>query len=153
MTKGLENDEPPPPVLIVEDEWLIADIIEQTLDESGYRTAGPVNSVDAALKIIATTSLAAAILDVNLGPERSFPIAERLAELKIPFVFMTGYNVADLPPPYRHYTALAKPVTPEKLVRAVAVLLAGRNRNECDSRKPCPARHRDGPRTRQDPSP
>ena len=78
-------------ILIVEDEPLIAMMLEDFLDVLDREVAGSADSVQAALALIDAGGIDAAILDVNLrGGEKSAPVADRLAERGIPFVFATG---------------------------------------------------------------
>ena len=83
-------------ILIVEDEALIALLLEDELSDAGAEVVGPAASVDAALLLIEAAhregGLSAAILDINLGGETVLPVADCLAMLRVPFVFTTGYN-------------------------------------------------------------
>ncbi|MBB4197944.1 hypothetical protein CCR94_18840 [Rhodoblastus sphagnicola] len=112
-------------VLIVEDEALVAFALEETLADFGYDVVGPAPSVRAAMKLIASDRIDAAILDVNLGGETIDPVARALAAANIPFVFTTGYvNASALPQGFKDRPALNKPYHPEALRDAVARLLA-----------------------------
>ncbi len=85
--------EAPLKVLVVEDEVLIGMDLVMLLEEWGYTADGPVKSVQSALESVKAAPPDLAILDVNLGDGRtSIPIAARLAEMNIPFVFLTGYD-------------------------------------------------------------
>jgi DNA-binding response OmpR family regulator len=116
-----------PRVLVVEDEWLIADMLEEALRESGFEVAGPAPTVKRALELLAEGALDAAVLDVSLNREPSFPVAEALAERGVPFVFMTGYAEADLPVEFRSRPILHKPFAPEALTSHVSRLLERTN--------------------------
>jgi len=109
-------------VLIVEDEWLIADDYAMTLREAGCSIVGPCASVKAALAAIGRHPIQAALLDVELFDERSFPVAERLKELGIPFAFVTGHAERELPYALRGSEVLSKPVRPSTLLAAVTRL-------------------------------
>ena len=114
------SDGMPGNVLIVEDDPIIALDFEDTIlgfGVKGVRTAG---NVAKALKMIADQAPDFALLDVGLVREKSFAIAERLAALKIPFVFITGYG-ADLrlPPAFVDTPRLPKPCTSEALQTAL----------------------------------
>jgi CheY-like chemotaxis protein len=109
----------PNSVLIVEDEWLIADDYATTLSDAGCLVVGPCASVRAALVAISQHSIQAALLDVELLEERSFPVAERLRELGIPFVFVTGHAARELPRALRGSEVLSKPVEPATLLAVV----------------------------------
>jgi CheY-like chemotaxis protein len=79
-------------VLVVEDEPIVAMMIEDLLDDLGARTVGPAFSIAEAISLIETSAIDAAILDVNVGEEHSHGIADRLRARGVPFVFATGYG-------------------------------------------------------------
>lgn len=111
-----------PAVLIVEDEWLIADMIEHALSHAGYRTLGPAASVAQALALMAAKPCDAALLDVNLGSEKSYAVLDRLIVLRVPHLLITGYSIGDLPERYRHCPCVGKPLVAESLVAALKSL-------------------------------
>lgn len=99
-------------VLIVEDEPLIAMMLEDFVDELGHRVAGSADTVADALAHIEQGGFELAILDVHLRDgEPSWPVADALADRGIAYLLATGGHVA--PPPARHARApqLAKPFT------------------------------------------
>ncbi len=98
-------------VLVVEDEWLIADELENMLGALGYEILGPVPRGDAALALIAGGVPDAAILDISLDGHYSFPVAAELIRLKIPFLFLSGYTLSDIPAEFRNAPLLQKPVS------------------------------------------
>lgn len=112
-------------VLIVEDEWLIAEMIACTLADAGYRIAGPAGSVGEARKLVDAGGVDVAVLDVNLGPELSLDFADELAQAGTPVMLTTGYHANDLPPRFRGLPRLSKPVSPRMLVEAVRHLVPG----------------------------
>lgn len=79
-------------ILAVEDEMLILMNIETALEDFGCSAICSAGNVAEALALIAKQSFDAAILDVNLGGEKSYPIADALALRGVPFVFSTGYS-------------------------------------------------------------
>ena len=95
-------------ILLVEDEYLIAWALQDGLQRSGAHVIGPAASVEDALALLATEPVDGAILDVSLGREKVFPVAEALATRGIPFVFATGYS--DLPLKWHHIPRFEKPV-------------------------------------------
>jgi len=112
-------------VLVVEDEWLIADEVCHQLLKAGYRVVGPAPSVQEALSFIDEDEVDAALLDYRLNDEDSYEIAEELAAHDIPFAFLTGYDLKDIP--YcRKYPCLQKPISTEMLLKMVDVLLEKR---------------------------
>ncbi|KQT33005.1 transcriptional regulator [Sphingomonas sp. Leaf412] len=99
-------------VLLVEDEPLIAMMLEDFLDALDQGLAGTADSVAAAVAIVEAGNVDAAILDVNLrGGEKSFAVADALAAKDIPFVFATGGSGDEITPEHRDRPRLSKPFT------------------------------------------
>jgi CheY-like chemotaxis protein len=97
-------------ILVVEDEYVQAENLQQELEDLGAEVLGPVPSVAAALALLAGgTPVDAAILDVSLGGEMVFPVAEALQARSIPFMFATGYDAWLLPSAYAHVPCCEKP--------------------------------------------
>lgn len=114
-------------ILVVEDEALVAMMIETMVEELGAVVAGSEGHRDAALAFIeAGTPLDAVVLDVNLGGDRSYEIARRLVERGIPTVFSTGYDEAAIPLEWRALPLLRKPFQLAELSEALVLALAGR---------------------------
>ena len=110
-------------VLVVEDEFLAAKSLETSLQSMGCEVVGPASSVDEALQLIKREEIDAAILDINLSPGTSEPVARSLRYLNRPFVFITGYsNIGILPDDLRGYVILTKPTDPISLASAVGQL-------------------------------
>ena len=110
-------------VLIVEDEPLIAMMLEDFLEVLGKQPAATADTVQAALDAIALGGIDAAILDVNLrGGEKSIPIADMLADRDIPFVFATGGGAEGIDERYRDRPRLQKPFTMDGVEQALADL-------------------------------
>ena len=106
----------PTDVLIVEDDPIIALDFEDTIIGFGVQTVRTAASVARALQMIAERAPDFALLDVGLVREKSFAIAERLEALKIPFVFVTGYDADDgFPAAFAHKPRLPKPCSTEAL--------------------------------------
>jgi CheY-like chemotaxis protein len=105
----MHNPVETPRVLIVEDEPLIAMLVQEWLEELGCSVIGPAASVTAALELIAGLEPHAAILDVSLGKEESFPIADELTKRGVPFTFATGYGIHGLEARFAGVQVLAKP--------------------------------------------
>ena len=100
-------------VMIVEDEALIAMVLVENLQEMGLSAVGPFSRVADALKV--NEEIDAAILDVNLGGESVYPVAEMLSARGIPFVFMTGYGSASIDPRFANVPVLQKPIDAKAL--------------------------------------
>jgi CheY-like chemotaxis protein len=96
-------------VLLVEDESLIALLLEGMLTELGHEVVGPVARLDKALQMAQRENLDVALLDVNLNGKEIYPVAEALEAREIPFVFITGYGRNVLRAPYRDRPILQKP--------------------------------------------
>ncbi len=110
-------------VLIVEDEMLVAMLIEEFLADLGCTTIGPCGSVAMALEAIRTEELDMAVLDVNLGGETVYPVADALASRAIPFLFLSGYGDGALQPRHSKWRVCAKPFTGVQLAEMVAKTL------------------------------
>lgn len=107
-------------VLLVEDEYFIADEMACSFEASGAEVVGPVGSVQSALDLIAEAErLDGAVLDVNLRGDKSYPVADSLLARGVPFVFATGYDAISIPARYAHVTRCEKPVDPEKIGKAL----------------------------------
>lgn len=101
---------------------LVAMNIEDMLLELGHEVAGIASRIGSALALVREGSFDAAMLDVNLAGEASFPVADRLIELGIPFLFASGYGRQGLDPRYRDHPLLQKPFRTAELGRALAAL-------------------------------
>ncbi|MET0314990.1 MAG: response regulator [Hansschlegelia sp.] len=109
-------------ILLVEDEAMIAMLFEDVLLDSGAIVVGPASGVKTALDAIASEEIHGALLDVNLGGEQSFAVADALQERSIPFVFVTGYGGAGVRDRYPHAPTLQKPFVTSDLERALSEL-------------------------------
>lgn len=109
-------------VLVVEDETLVAMLVEDTLMDAGATVIGPVSTVAEALTVLRAQKPDVAVLDLNLAGETSEPVADQLKQLGIPFVVASGYGAAGLPPRHQDVPVLAKPYAPEDLTAALARL-------------------------------
>ena len=117
-------------VLLVEDEALTAIAMAQAVEAAGCQVLGPVGRVQDAIDLVRTTRPDAAVLDVNLLGQPSFPIARILDSMGVPFLFCTGYNsLNDIDAYLRQAPVLTKPVNPADLVGAVNTLLAAGTRS------------------------
>jgi PAS domain S-box-containing protein len=102
-------------VMLVEDEALVAMMMRDSLVELGFSVLGPFSRAAEALACAAGDALDAAILDINLGGEPVYPVAERLARRGVPFVFITGYGSESIDPRFAHVPVLQKPIEREVL--------------------------------------
>jgi len=125
-----------PRVLVVEDESLIAMLVEDGLETLGYEVVGPVGTVDAALRIVEQTPFDLALLDINLGGKQSFPIAEALEARGIPYVFLTGYDRSSLPLAFQHRFGLQKPFRMSALQQALEKLQGSKRGGNAPAHRP-----------------
>lgn len=104
-------------VLVVEDESLVAMLLETILEDMGCTPVGPASNIDDGEAMARdTTGLDAALLDVNVAGRQVFPVAEALRARGVPFVFSTGYGEGGLPDEWRGNPTIQKPFT-ESAVR------------------------------------
>ena len=110
-------------VLVVEDEMVIALLVEETLQELGCIVVGPVAKLDDALRLATDEVLDVAILDVNIRGGHVYPVAEQLQARGVPFVLASGYEDWALHEAFRDRPRLTKPFTSEALVEQVKAAL------------------------------
>ena len=113
-------------LLVVEDDYLVAQVLINFLEDAGAVIVGPIGWVDEALALIAegTNRFDGAVLDINLHGSKSYPIADALTARSIRFVFATGYGADALDEPYRHCPQREKPFDQTALVAAFGQLPA-----------------------------
>jgi DNA-binding response OmpR family regulator len=108
-------------LLVVEDDYLIAADFAYHLEERGVEVIGPAGSVVDALQLIeAEPGFDGAVLDINLGREMAYPIADELARRGVPFIFATGYSALVVPTAHADVPRVEKPVDMATLVRLLA---------------------------------
>jgi CheY-like chemotaxis protein len=108
-------------ILVVEDNYALAESLHDLLEKCGCETVGPVPRVAAALHLC-TDNLDGAILDINLGKEDCFEVADRLTEQGVPFIFLSGQSDnANVPPRFTLIPRLSKPYDHQAIVHAVEV--------------------------------
>lgn len=113
-------------ILIVEDEYFIAQELADALEGAGMTVLGPCPKVAAALAILADDDPCdAAVLDASLRGVSSLPVCKALTARGIPFVVVTGFSVDQLPEPMAAAPVLSKPLDPGQLVSVLRGLMAG----------------------------
>lgn len=112
-------------VLIVEDQFLIADDLSRAVKALGARVVGPCPTVAIAQATLADQPVDVAILDLNLRGDHVFPLAEELNRRAIPFAFATGYEAWVIPPEFQERPLLHKPVSSAELEKALSGLRVG----------------------------
>ena len=116
-----------PRVLVLEDEPLIANMVQGWLTELGCKTIGPTGSVPKALELIKQDAPDAAILDVSLGAGDCTRVADALHMQGVPFAFATGQPVDGLARRYPDALSVPKPYDFEAISGVVQRLLAARS--------------------------
>ncbi|MFK8252284.1 response regulator [Ancylobacter terrae] len=108
-------------IFILEDEPLVAMMVEAMIEELGAEAVSTASRVDEALAFIAaeTVRIDAALIDVNVGGQRSYDVAHALAARAIPFVFASGYDDASFPEEWRQLPRLGKPFQLNELEAAL----------------------------------
>jgi CheY-like chemotaxis protein len=111
-------------ILVVEDEMLILLMIEDMLADLGCESVMSAATVDRALALIDSQKFDAAMLDVNLNGEKSFPVADTLVARGVPFLFSTGYSEHVVRESYRDQPILTKPIQSAELGQTLEGLLS-----------------------------
>jgi PAS domain S-box-containing protein len=126
--RALDGDKPVLPlrietgnrILLVEDEILVAMMMKDILSELGFAVIGPFSRLAEAMIAAVHEDIDAGIIDVNLGGEFVYPVADVLTARKIPFVFVTGYGVESIDGRFGHVPIVKKPVQRQVLQRIFA---------------------------------
>ena len=111
-------------ILVVEDDFLVAELLTDILESVGWQVVGPVAQLTTALDAAASEAFDAAVLDVNLGGETAYPVAEVLDARRVPFVFVTACSSEALPRLFCGRPHLGKPFAPGELIGTVARLVS-----------------------------
>ncbi len=108
-----------PRILLVEDEALVAMMMQGILEQLDCAVIGPCATCFEALSLLKENKIDAAILDVNLGGETVYPVADALTRQGVPFAFATGYGRETIESRFAHVTTLEKPVGYDELRAAL----------------------------------
>lgn len=111
-------------VLVVEDEYFIADDFSRMLTGAGATVIGPCGTVSSAHDAITSGGFECAVIDLNLRGESAAPVADHLLRLNIPFAIATGYGSLAVPEHLRGIARFEKPFDPAQLVEIVGMLTA-----------------------------
>ena len=106
-------------ILVVEDEMVVAMLLEDMLADLGCEVVGPASRVEEALRLADSETVHGAVLDVNVAGAEVYPVAEALAQRGIPFVFATGYGTVGLRDDYRGSPTVQKPFRQDELARVI----------------------------------
>lgn len=113
-------------VLVVEDQYLIADEMRRTVAALGGTVVGPCPTVEDAIATLNTEKVDFALLDLNLRGQQVLPVADELIRRGIPFAFATGYEDWVIPAEYRNHPRIEKPASKVALRKIVETALAAR---------------------------
>ena len=113
-------------VLIVEDEFLVAMMLEEVVRGAGHEVVGPALDIASARSLARDAAFDAAVLDVNLGGDLTFEVAGILGARSLPYFLVTGYGLDGVPDAYRQMPVLQKPFREQDLLRLLAEALADR---------------------------
>jgi two-component sensor histidine kinase/DNA-binding response OmpR family regulator len=102
-------------IMVVEDEALVAMALRESLHELGFTVLGPFSRISEAMIALRNNHVDAAVLDVNLGGELIYPLADVLTADRVPFVFITGYGAEEIERRYASIPILQKPIEPGAL--------------------------------------
>jgi len=110
-------------ILVVEDEYMLAECLHELLQDDGAEVLGPASCVEDANALLDRHPMPdAAVLDINLGRQNVYPVADRLSGQGVPFLFTTGYDHGLIPERYADCLQCVKPFGAED-VRALLLEL------------------------------
>lgn len=112
-------------VLIVEDEWFLADDLRAALKSLGANVIALIGDLDEALDLLARGGFDVAVIDINLRGDLGFTIADQLQQQGIPFVFSTGYSANQIPAQFADVIRWEKPFNPQVVLKDVVQLWHG----------------------------
>jgi DNA-binding NarL/FixJ family response regulator len=99
-------------ILVVEDDYMLADELDEALQGAGAIVLGPAQDPDSAMALLAAEpEIDAAVVDINLGDGPSYVVADELLRRGVPFAFTTGYDHDALPDRYQHLPRCTKPTS------------------------------------------
>jgi DNA-binding response OmpR family regulator len=102
-------------VLLVEDEFMVSMLIEDFLADRGCVLVGAFSNIAPALRVAETDGIDIALLDVNVGGEKIYPVAEALAKRNISFILLSGYGADAIPIDHPDWRAFSKPFRDDEL--------------------------------------
>lgn len=112
-------------ILVVEDEYLIADDLVRELHAAGAEVIGPAASLPQGMRLSQSgAQIDAAVLDINLRETMVYPLIDRLIDSGVAVLLTTGYDVTTIPAAYHHLPRCEKPVSAARLMQAAAGLWA-----------------------------
>jgi CheY-like chemotaxis protein len=106
-------------VMIAEDEFLVALVLEEDLRANGHAVLGPYATVEEAERAARCEDIDVAVLDINMAGTMAYPVADALRQRGIPYIFLSGYGSSALPEPHQTASCLTKPYELTALLRAI----------------------------------
>jgi DNA-binding response OmpR family regulator len=106
-------------VMVAEDEFLVALVLEEDLRANGHAVLGPYATVADAERAARAEDIDVAVLDINMAGTLAYPVADALRQRGIPYIFLSGYGPSALPEPHRAASCLTKPYELGTLLRAI----------------------------------
>ncbi len=118
-------------ILVVEDEYLVAEELRLGLEAAGATVVGPLPTLAKAEAMLDNeAAIDCAVLDINLAGKPVFALADRLGTAGVPFLFLSGYTKGGLPPRFASAPLLEKPVDMATLAAAVKTVHARRKKHQ-----------------------
>src|SRR3954464_13450601 len=121
-----------PLILVVEDNYLLADTVCEVAREMGCSVAGPVSRLEKGLDILERLKIQGALIDINLNGIDSYPLCHALRERNVPFAFITGYNQTRVPDRFRDAPFLGKPFHENDIRTALSRFIASHQASDFD---------------------
>lgn len=116
-------------ILVVEDEWMIASLIESIVHDAGFEVVGPVGELATALALAHSEEIAAALLNIELGPTvEVYPVADALRGRRIPYAFVSSRPRDQIAPEHSDRPLVAKPFEPAAIEMILNTLAPCRSR-------------------------
>jgi DNA-binding NtrC family response regulator len=116
-------------VLVVEDDYFLADDLKEELEARGAKVVGPIADLGAAQDQVSRDDFDVAVINVKLGNKLAWSIADELMRANIPFGFITGYGAGSIPERFRHIVRWEKPCNMSKLTEDIPCSVPFRKRS------------------------
>jgi DNA-binding LytR/AlgR family response regulator len=111
-------------VLVVEDEYFLADDLKTGLEFCGAKVVGPIADLGAAQDQVSRDNFDVAVIDINLHGKLTWSIADELMRGNVPFGFVTGYGAGSIPERFRYIVRWEKPYEMSKFIEDIRMLCA-----------------------------
>lgn len=111
-------------VLIVEDEYFLADDLARGFAQEGISIAGPVPSLEQAMELVEQRQINLAVLDIALDGSKAYDVADALIAQDVPFLFVTGYDRDAIPDRYADVPICQKPASAKEVISALERIIA-----------------------------